>query len=98
MSDRGRGGVDHQLQFQSRRGGNRAPGQLVAIALGDDQAPPITLTRTDVTLADLDAELSRWTDWPARISTSSGGNILAITLSEAQRRFQGAGLQHPTDT
>ncbi len=89
------GGVDYRLRFQSRRGGNRAPGQLVAIPTGADQTPPITLTRDDVTLADLDAELSRWTEWPVRSASSSGGRMPEITLNEAQRRFVGAGLQHP---
>lgn len=32
------GGVDYRLRFQSRRGGNRAPGQLVAIPIGADRA------------------------------------------------------------
>lgn len=88
-------GVDYRLRFQSRRSGNRAPGQLVAIPIGADQAPPITLTRDDVTLADLDAELSRWTEWPVRIASSPGGHMPEITLNEPPRRLVGAGLQHP---
>ncbi|MCV7073398.1 hypothetical protein H7H73_26875 [Mycobacterium rufum] len=48
-----------------------------------------------MTLADLDAELSRWTEWPVRIASSAGGHVPEITLNEPPRRLVGAGLQHP---
>ena len=95
MSDRGRGGrrLSAAVPIPAQR--QPGPGQLVAIPIGADQAPPITLTRDDVTLADLDAELSRWTEWPVRIASSPGGHVPEITLNEPPRRRVGAGLQHP---